>query len=56
MANSNNDNAHTSQTDNQNNNNIQPQTINDSTPKIPPLFIANITKFTQFRLEISSHY
>ncbi|KAL4107899.1 hypothetical protein QTP88_018172 [Uroleucon formosanum] len=52
MANCNNDNAHTSQIDNQSNYNIQPQT-NDSTLKIPPLFIAKITKFTQFRLEIS---
>ncbi|KAL4107226.1 hypothetical protein QTP88_017609 [Uroleucon formosanum] len=52
MANCNNDNAHTSQIDNQSNYKIQPQT-NDSTLKIPPLFIAKITKFTQFRLEIS---
>jgi hypothetical protein len=52
MPNHNNDNTHTTQTNNQNNHNIQPQT-NDSTPKIPPLFIANITKFSQFRLEIS---
>ncbi|KAE9522699.1 hypothetical protein AGLY_016921, partial [Aphis glycines] len=52
MANCNNDNAHTSQTDNQSNYIIQPKT-NDSTLKIPPLFITNITKFTQFRLEIS---
>ncbi|KAL4143417.1 hypothetical protein QTP88_005748 [Uroleucon formosanum] len=52
MANCNNDNAHISQTDNQNNYNIQSQT-NDSAPKIPPLFIANITKFSQFRLELS---
>ena len=52
MANYSNDNAHTSQTDNQSNYNFQPQT-NDKTLKIPPLFITNITKFTQFRLEIS---
>jgi len=52
MANCNNDNAHISQTENQNNYNIESQT-NDSAPKIPPLFIANITKFSQFRLELS---
>lgn len=52
MPNCNNDKAHTLQTDNKDNNNIQPQT-NDSTPKIPPIFIVNITKFSQFRLEIS---
>jgi len=52
MSNCNKDNTHTSQTDNQNNYNIQSQT-NDSAPKIPPLFIANITKFSEFRLEIS---
>jgi len=52
MANCNNDNAHILRTDNQNNYNIQSQT-NDSAPKIPPLFIANITKFSQFRLELS---
>lgn len=45
MANCNNDNAHTSQRNNQSNYNIQPQT-NDTTLKIQPLFIGNITKFT----------
>jgi len=52
MANCNNDNAHNSQTENQNNYNIESQ-INDSAPKILQLFIANITKFSQFRLELS---
>lgn len=52
MSTYNNDNASTFQIENLNNHNIQPQT-SDSTPKIPPLFITNISKFSQFRLEIS---
>jgi len=54
MANCNNDSAHFSQTDNQNNYNIQSQT-NDSAPKIPLLFISNITKFSVSSRIIRSH-
>jgi len=40
------------QTDNQNNHSIHSQMIDD-TLKIPPLFILNITQYSQFRNEIS---
>lgn len=54
MSNCNNDNARTSQIENQNNYNIQSQTKNSTLkiPQIPPLFINNISKFSQFKLEI----
>lgn len=48
----NDDTLHIAQTDNQNNHSIHSQTIDD-TIKIPPLFILNITQFSQFRNEIS---
>lgn len=47
MTTCNNNNASTSQIENLNNHNIQPQT-NDSTPKIPQLLITNISKFSKF--------
>ncbi|KAL4132743.1 hypothetical protein QTP88_009847 [Uroleucon formosanum] len=40
------------QTDNQNNHPIQSQSTED-TPKIPPLFVLNITQYSQFRNEIT---
>jgi|UniRef100_A0A2S2R2M1 hypothetical protein len=40
------------QNENLNNHVTQPQTI-DNTPKIPPLFVINISQFTQFRNEIT---
>ncbi|KAF0764996.1 Reverse transcriptase domain-containing protein [Aphis craccivora] len=52
MPTSNNDNVSTSQIENHYNHNIQSK-INDSTPKIPLLFITNIQKISQFRLEKS---
>lgn len=38
------------QNENLNNHVTQPQTT-DNTPKIPPLFVINISQFTQFRQE-----
>jgi hypothetical protein len=35
------------------NNHVPQQQTTDNTPKIPPLFVINISQFTQFRQEIT---